>query len=131
MSFRIRPRSNICQVSTSSRVTYDISGNILSNAKLVKLTNENQLSSIGDSLTCYFLNVSGNKYLKAWNGTSYYNTNKFSDIYRDCYATFANINTSIYSNSFVDIVVIEDENNNNGIGKYFWNGTTLQEYFML
>ena len=47
------------------------------------------------------------------------------------YSKYNDISLSIYGGSCADIVVIEDINNNNGIGKYFYNGTTLQEYFML
>lgn len=106
-------------------------------SKIEKYTNENQLPTIGNFKTVYFLNVNNNKYLKFWNGTSYINTsiltlNCISDYKYDYYAKYSDINLSLYSGNFQDIVVIEDElNNNNGIGRYFYNGLTINELLLL
>lgn len=108
------------------------------NYKIEKYTSESSLPKVGSFQSVYFLTVNAIKYLKYWDGSSYINAstrtdipNCVSDYVRDFYAVYTDVNTSKYNGRCAEIIVIEDSNNNNSIGKYFFNGTTLQEYFML
>ena len=106
--------------------------------KIEKYTAENQLPATGSFSSVYFLNVAGSKYLKYWNGTAYVDANTKADlpkcvssVQRDYYATFADISTANYAGRVASIHVIEDVNNSNGTGAYYFDGTTLNELLLL
>lgn len=107
-------------------------------SKIEKYTSEASLPTTGSLNVVYFLNVSGTKYLKFWNGGSYVNAssnitlpNCISDSIRDYYAKYSDINLSAYNGKCIDIVVIEDETQSNYLGKYFYDGLTMHSYFSL
>jgi len=102
------------------------------NYKIEKYDNEVDLPEIGTSTTCYFIENSGNPFLKYWNGIEYLNSsdredeiNAVSDYFRDYYAKYSDIDTSKYNGSTRDILVIEDENNSLQASSYFFNGELL------
>lgn len=106
--------------------------------KVEKYTAENQLPTTGSFNSVYFLNVAGSKYLKYWNGASYVSASTkvdlpkcVSSIQRDYYATFADISTANYNGRNADICVIEDVNNSNETGLYYFDGTTLNELLLI
>lgn len=97
-----------------------------------KYTSESLLPTIGDSKVVYFLNVSGSKYLKYWNGIEYINASTRTDYpkaisfyLRDYYAKYSDIDTSKYNGSTRDILVVEDENNSSQATSYLFNGSIL------
>ena len=101
-------------------------------SKIEKYTSEASLPTTGSLNVVYFLNVSGTKYLKFWNGGSYVNAssnillpNCISDSIRDYYAKYSDINLTAYNGKCIDIVVIEDETQSNYLGRYFYDGTNL------
>jgi hypothetical protein len=103
------------------------------NKKIEKYTSEALLPAVGNSSTIYFLNVSGVKYLKYWNGSAYANAsekiilpNAVSDFHRDYHAKKSDINLTNYLGFFRNIAVIEDEDNANTFTNYFYNGSELQ-----
>ena len=106
--------------------------------RIAKYTAESQLPVTGDVGTVYFLNVTGNKYLKYWNGVAYVNASTkvdlpkcVSSVQQDYYATFADISIANYGNRVASIHVIEDVNNQNGTGLYYFDGSTLNELLLL
>jgi len=102
------------------------------NYKIEKYDNEVDLPEIGTSTTCYFIENSGNPFLKYWNGIEYLNSsdredeiNAVSDYFRDYYAKYSDIDISKYNGSTRDILVIEDENNSLQSTSYLFNGSIL------
>ena len=98
-------------------------GNLTTTKTITKYTSSLPLTGSVDVI--YFTNISGSKLLYYYNGSEYVQHSPITDFQRDYYASYNDINLSIYSGSIKNIVVIEDETKENNLTQYVYNGSNI------
>lgn len=92
------------------------------NWQIYKFTSFLSLPNIGEKEKIYFVKENNIKKIYIWENDQYVEKTFVSDIIYDFYASKSSINTSIYSNTIKNIIIIEDESDFDNESIYIYNG---------
>lgn len=118
---------------------FDLSKSPSNSVSIERFDTTDLLPEDGIQNTIYVVGTNvANVHLKFWYNGSYHNAFDRKDIPNclstfdiDFYAAYDDIDLSKYGKKFRRIVVLMDENNNNKMGYYLFDGTDLVESFLL